>query len=363
MLTRGSKLVQPNPTRPAIAEEQKPLKPPATPLHGERVAEDALPAELSAWKEAEPIYPGGISTVIGDSLYIFASPGGIGDDGHKFVIGDVEVSENRVDVEAYLVGASSAGQPGRVYPKDYVKIAYNGNAKELPVDLNIHYSDAAYASPKGAYDIVDPAYLPAALRDWLTPTKSSGGKSALFGDYLYVMVSAGERQKAEQEFKVGDLVLQKDRVEVTASLAPWQGTAPPNPKVNLFARVLFQGEKAPGVKLEIREVIPADLSKVDRVVVKHTISQKEKVFIKADADRLVHALTTAAALPISGQMPPVPSDYLELQFRMYAGDRLVGEATAETGSSCRLYIRGENAVRWPSGEPMQLLEFIAESLD
>jgi hypothetical protein len=345
---------------PVHAEPQRP-KPPANPLHGDRVTEAALPSELAAWKDARPGLPGGIARVVGDALYVLASPGGIGEDTYGFTIGDVKVLDKRVEVEAYLVRTKSEGKQGRIYPKDYVKVAYTGNARELPVELKINYSDAAYAHVKGAYDVVPASLLPNALQGWGTPVTGAGGEAAVFGDYLYVMVGAGERLKEGQLFRIGNVALHDGKVDVIASLEQLPSDAPPEAfsRANQVARIPYKGDEAPLVALDIREVVLADLSKVDRVVVQHTLSKREKALINDAAIRLATAIAESPAVASAGltsTCQPV------LQFKLFAGTQLVASAVGGGDNCSIVIIDGENARRQPSGPPKQLLDSIVDSL-
>lgn len=350
-----------SPADPASVYDPKAPQTPAPPLNGERVAEGALPAELAAWKQAEPSVPGGISRAIGESLYVFASPGVVGNDAQLFWIGDARVLEDRVEVEAYLEHARADVNQGRFYPKDYVMLDYTGSAEELPVKLKIHYDSAAYAHADGPFEAVDPAYLPAFLQDWLAPSGAPEGKAARFGGYLYIMAAAGPQLQEGQYFQLANVVLLGDRVEVTANAAPLESAPPEYPaSAVLIARIPFQSDQVPAVDLKIRDVVPTDLSQVDRVVVLHLQTRNQKEFTGQAAAELAGAIADGRLVPMTWATPQLEPD-LRIQF--FSGEVLVAEADADMEGTGSVIIAGENAVRSLTGAPMELLQAIGENLN
>lgn len=236
--------------------EHQPVKPPATPRNGVRVTEESLPTELSGWKNVTPDLPGGISAVVGNSLYVLASPGRIGDDTYEMTIADVAVVDKRVQVEAYLTRTKADGTQGRYCPKGYAKTPYTGSAKELPVDLKIVYGDAAYAYVKEKpFDHVDGQLLPTQLHAWLSAgvTTNQNAQAAVVGDYLYVMVHAGEQQKGVW-LRFQDVELNGSEVNVEVTYEKVNGQADWSPYISpIFARIPYQGAAVPRVKVAYKE--------------------------------------------------------------------------------------------------------------
>lgn len=236
--------------------DHQPVKPPAVPRNGERVPEQSLPAELAAWKNLTPTIPGGISSVVGDSLFVLASPGRIDSDAYQITISDIKVLDKHVQVEAYLTPWKADNKQGRFYPKDYAKVAYKGSMKDLPVELKIIYADAAFAYVKeGQFDHINRQLLPAQLREWQggSSTKNQDAKAAVVGDFLYVMVNAGEQLKGN-ELRFQNVELNGSDLSVQVTYEKANGEADGSPYISpIFARIPFQGVDVPAVKVEYKE--------------------------------------------------------------------------------------------------------------
>lgn len=245
------------PSQSQIPLESPRPKPPDVPRTGERVEEQALPPELDAWKAYLPAAaPGGVSAVVGDSLYILATPGSVNDDGQEFKISDVMVLDNRIEVEAYLVSTRSDSRNVQVYLKDYVRLPYKGE-RDLPVDLKIIYDSAAFAHIKGSFDTVEAGLLPLSLQDWgKAAEQPEDAKSAVVGAYLYVMVAASASM---QEYHLGITKVEQrgNRVHVEVTYEPWltgqiQFSLWKSP---LFARIPYQGDSPFDVEVEYKPYV------------------------------------------------------------------------------------------------------------
>lgn len=283
------------------------------------------------------------------------------DDAQQFTIGDVRILDDRVEVDAYLVQTKAVVSQGRYYPKDYVKLDYTGPADELPVELKIHYDSAAYAYVTGPFDVVDPAYLPTTLQEWLTPSGETAGKAARFGGYLYLMAAAGPRLHEGEYFNWAGVQLRGDVVRVTANVAPRPTGAPPDyyAASTLLARIPYQLDEIPEVDLEIREVVPTDLSQVDRMVVQQVLSGKQEELTGEAVTGLIAGIESEPLIPLTWSTPTLQPN-LRIQFLSVSS--IVAEADAATEWQSRVMIEGENAVRYLGGAPSQLLQSIWERL-
>lgn len=215
------------------------------------VKADALPAELVSWKEMKPVVrPGGTSAVAGEWRYVMASFGTMDYANYAITITDVQVLEKRVKVQAYFHMTSADSVQQVAHPKDFAKVPYEGGDEELPVELVMKYDSAAYAYIPQPFDQVDPLLLPKSLSSWTSSNEPT--QTAVVGDYLYVMINAGEQYKPRTAFALQSLALDGPNLRAVTALTTLPDGVNLPTSQRVYGRLLYRGDQMPKVHVEFQ---------------------------------------------------------------------------------------------------------------